>query len=365
MISKSQIKVFLVSFIAVFAMVALPNLGIKMPKFEFLQNGNLMQIISPLPKDFDIFDSLKPKLEQKPNTFELKKPSSLVPQVYAGLDFDQATAYGVIDLDTGEVLASKNLDQKLPIASLTKLMSAVVALDLATPNQLFTAGDQGTKMIPTKIVVKNGEKLTLEELLTASLLTSANDAIQVVADNIDQTYNQAVFVRAMNEKARALKLTNSHFTNPQGFDDGHPYSSVADLATLSGYALKNYPLISGIVAKEQAEFPQSNLHQYFYLNNWNGLMGVYPGVKGIKIGNTDDAGKTTMVVSGRQGKTLLAVVLGAPGLIERDLWTAQLLDLGFQKSLNLDPVNVTQEQLKAKYKTWKYFNESCNCWATN
>ena len=84
-------------------------------------------------------------------------------------------------------------------------------------------------------------------------------------------------------------------------------------------------------------------------------MGVYPGVKGIKIGNTDKASYTTIVLSKREGKRILAVVLGAPGVKERDLWASQLLDLGFEK-LGISAVNITEAQLEAKYSSWKYWN---------
>src|SRR5690606_3687251 len=98
-------------------------------------------------------------------------------------------------------------------------------------------------------------------------------------------------------------------------------------------------------------------HKQFDLYNWNGLLGVYPGASGVKIGNTGDAQKTTIVTAERNGKKLLVVVLGAPGVLERDMWAAELLDLGFEKQYGMAPINVTEEQLRAKYKTWKYWAE--------
>src|SRR5581483_9066324 len=104
-----------------------------------------------------------------------------------------------------------------------------------------------------------------------------------------------------------------------------PYSTVEDQAILMHYALTNYPLIAAIVQKDHGEISASATNTYQYLNNWNGLIGVYPGTYGIKIGNTDDAKSTTAVVSQRDGKNILAIVLGAGGTVERDLDAAQLL----------------------------------------
>jgi D-alanyl-D-alanine carboxypeptidase len=232
-------------------------------------------------------------------------------------------------------------------------MSAVVALDLADPNETFTVTERAANIIPTKIGVVPGEKMTLHELLQAALLTSANDAVQVIADGIDTKYGEAVFVRSMNEKAKFLQLKNTHFANPQGFDDPGNYSTVEDLAVLSHYAME-YPEIADIAKHDYAFLPATVNHKQFDLPNWNGMIGVYPGAEGIKIGNTGDALYTTAVLAERQGKKVLAVVLGAANTLDRDLKASELLDIGFEKVANLKPVDVTEEQLRAKYATWHY-----------
>lgn len=102
-------------------------------------------------------------------------------------------------------------------------------------------------------------------------------------------------------------------------------------------------------------YPQDDNHKQADLYNWNGLLGVYPGVKGVKIGNTEDAGYATTVLAEREGKKILVVLLGAPGVLQRDLWPSMLLDIGFEK-LGLKPIGITEDQLRAKYSTWKYWN---------
>ncbi len=345
-------KTFTISFICVFIMVLLQNLGFRTSQLF----GQSLHLISPLNANQKILESIMPKLEVKASTFRPKTSSNLVSKAYAGADYDQAAAYGVVDYQTGDVLLEKNFTKTIPIASLTKVMTAVVALDLAKPQEEFVVSSTAPKVIPTRLALTAGERFTLEELLHAALLTSANDCTQVIAEGIDTKYGEKVFVDAMNAKAKFLGMKSSHFTNPQGFDEAHPYSTIEDYAILTEYALKNYPLIAEIVAKDHAVLEASDKHTESYLNNWQGLIGVYPGAIGVKIGNTGDAGHTTSVVADRQGKKVIVIVLGAPGVLERDMWAAQLLDQGFEKLAGMSPVNVTEYQLRAKYATWKYFN---------
>lgn len=351
-ISRHQIKVFVGTMIAMFIMMTFHYLGVhsafKSPTFNTL-----------IQKKADAMDAVRPKLQQKNNNFKLKKETMVMQQAYAEVTpaaYDQATAYAVVDLDTGKILAEKNGDQALPIASITKIMTAIVALDLASPNEQFTVTDQAAAMPPTKLVLEKGEKMTLEELLNASLMTSANDATEEIRDGVNEKYHDDIFVKAMNDKAKFLGLKHSHFTTPQGFDYVNNASSPEDLAILTQYALKNYPVIAEIVKKDYQLLPASNNHKQLDLYNWNGLLDVYPDIQGMKIGNTTNAGYTTAVVSARGGKRIFVALLGAPGVLERDLWTAQLLDEAYTQTLGLPPVTVTQDQLEAKYATWRYGN---------
>ncbi len=314
------------------------------------------KLLSPLPMRYEIFDTVKPKLKQRVDNFRLQKQTQIIQPVSAGTQYDEASAYALIDYDTGEIIADKSLSDRLPIASLTKVMTAMVALDLAEPNELFTIRREAAHIIPTKIGVIPGQKMTLKELLQASLMTSANDATEAIRDGVDEKYKEPIFIRAMNEKAAIIGLKNTHFANPQGFDNPDHYSSTEDLALLTHYALTNYPLISEIVKKDYAFIEANQYHKQFDLYNWNGLIGVYPNVMGVKIGNTDEAGVTTIVLSEREGKRILAVVLGAPDILKRDMWTASLLDLGFEKTKQLKPIDVTETDLAAKYATWKTWN---------
>lgn len=341
---------FWISLVGGFLMAFMQHLGV--PQIPWFPHMNFQ-----IQSASTVFESkVAPQLEKIPNTFHLKDDSSVAPQAFASGDFDNATAYAVVDLDNGDVLAQKQGNQKVSIASLTKIMTAVVALDLAKPSDTFTVTQDAAQEIPTKIGVVPGQKMRLDELLDAALMTSANDAVEAIKDGVDEKYGGDIFVDAMNRKAQDIGLTNTHFTNPQGFDNANHYSTARDLAVLTGYALKNYPLIASIAKKDYMFLPANSEHKQFDLYNWNGLLDVYPNTIGLKIGNTSKAGYTMVAVSSRGGKRIAVVLLGAPGIVERDMWTSELLDDAYQKTLGLQPVNITRDQLQAKYNTWQYWN---------
>lgn len=344
------VKSFILSFSIVFLLVILQNLGIKAPS---LISPTIQKAQVP-----DVFEKISPKLENFRNNFTLQNNpanTELNNEENNLSDFQSANAYLVVDLDTGQTILSKDAEKSLPIASLTKIMTAIVSLDLSQTSELFTVSQKAENTDPTKIGVIQGQKMSVLELLNALILTSANDAAQVLEDGVDQKFGDKVFIKAMNAKAKFIGLQNTNFANPQGFDNQKNYSSARDLAVLTHYALTNYPTILEIAKKDYQFLPEDENHKQFDLYNWNGLIDVYPGTYGLKIGYTDDAGKTTVVVSQRSGKKLAVVLLGAPTTLDRDLWAAQLLDQGFQKAYGLEPVSVTEEQLKQKYTTWKFF----------
>ncbi len=354
-LSPINLRSFWISFITVALVVMLSKLGLRPPEFFNLPQSMDFKLVSSEAKRVDVLDAIKPKLEQKPNQYKIKQTTSFISVTKASGEYDNATAYGVIDYETGAVLAEKNLDTPTSIASLTKIMTAVVALDLASPQEKFTVSQAASEIIPTKIGVEVGEKLTLEELINALMLTSANDAAEVIKEGIDQKYGEKVFMKAMNEKARVLNLDDSKFTNPQGFDHPSHLSSVEDLAVLSHYAIENYPLIAEVAKKDYQYYGANENRGQMDLYNWNGLLGVYPGAFGLKIGNTELAQYTTIVGAQREGKKVLVVMLGAPGVLERDLWTAELLDIGFEK-LGMLPINIDETMLREKYSSWQYWN---------
>ena len=349
---KLRWKFFIFCLLAVYWFAALQLSGIVGENF-------MSPILSPSQTSqqnvvSDGIEKVKKLIEQGKKDFSLKRGLSLIETAYAQEDNITARSYIVFDLESGDVILEKNSRQRMPIASLTKLMSATIALDLAE-NDLIKVSEKAAGTDPTKIGVVEGQKMATNELLHAALMTSANDAVEVLEEGIDNIYGEGTFVWAMNEKAKYLGLSNSHFDNPQGFDGKTNYATAEDLAILTHYALSNYQQIAEITQKDYYFLPEDSRHKQFDLYNWNGLLGVYPGVQGVKIGNTREAEYTTIVVSQRSGKSLGVVLLGAESILQRDLEASILLDAGFAKKYGLSPARISETDLKAKYSTWKYW----------
>jgi D-alanyl-D-alanine carboxypeptidase (penicillin-binding protein 5/6) len=231
-----------------------------------------------------------------------------------------AAAYVVVDGDTGEPLASYNADQPRPVASLTKLMTARLVLDAgplehtATVPPLQIAGDE------SQAGLEPGDHLSRGELLQAMLVASANDAAGTLA--VDVAGNQHSFVRMMNAEAAAAGLDATRYTNPVGLDDPAQHSSAADVARLARDLMQD-PAFRRIVASESTSLNGSELPAT------NDLLGAYPGADGIKTGHTDEAGWCIAASATRDGRSIVAVVLGAPTEQARDAAARTLLDYGF------------------------------------
>lgn len=215
-----------------------------------------------------------------------------------------ATGIVVLDVDSGVVMYRRNDDMILSPASTTKIMTALVALDAYTLEDVLTVRNLINNGQSMKLVA--GERMTVENLLYGALIHSGNDAAYVLADNYPGGVEK--FIDAMNQKAQALHLEKTHFTNPVGYDDPTHKTSPMDLARLSRVALNN-----GVIAKMVA-IPQITIsdvtHTYFHqLSNVNQLLGKIPGVGGIKTGWTEEAGENLVTLVERNGHKVIVVVL--------------------------------------------------------
>ncbi|NCO66399.1 MAG: D-alanyl-D-alanine carboxypeptidase [Candidatus Aquicultor secundus] len=235
----------------------------------------------------------------------------------------------VIDAKTGDILWEKNADEKHPIASTTKIMTAIIAIENKSLGETVTAGSDvlGTDGYGFEIPV--GEKMRLEDFLYALLLYSANDAAVAVADYVGGSID--VFARMMNIQAKDIGANNTNYVNPHGLPvKGHPsnYSTARDLAKIARYAMKN-KTFQNIVATRKRNLSRFGTGKRTIVENRNRLLWSYPAADGVKTGYTKEAGHC-LVSSARRGDVqVISVVLGAATSEALFIESASLLEYGF------------------------------------
>lgn len=294
--------------------------------------------------DKNVFDENKEKV--KTEAFSWAEGDGEIHQIVA------APSYIVVDKD-GKVVYSKDADTQRATASLTKLMTAMVVLDLASLDESFEVQKESVGLEPTTLMVDAGEKIPVADLLEAMLITSANDAADVAARGIAKKLGGSpeVFVMLMNEKARSMGLSKTSFANPTGYDDPKQVSSVRELAQIAHYATTYYPDIARIVKIREATIEETPEHKYYELPNWNSLLGVYPGVNGVKIGFTDEAGYVMITTAERGSESFTVVLLGAPDRRARDLSSVDLLNSAFSQK-GIKPFRVGVWMLQNREAEW-------------
>ena len=239
-----------------------------------------------------------------------------------GLPHVQAHAFLVAGGPSAEVLAADDADARVPIASITKLMTALVVLDHAKPGDTVTVAAPAAVVGESSINLHAGEQLTVRDLLAGALIQSANDAAYALAEHVGRGSVER-FVRMMNAKAAELGLTETHFARPDGLDAPGHLSSAHDVLILARTAMQR-PLIRSLVRERSARIAGGRS-----LSTWNDLLGRYPGLYGVKTGHTDDAGWCEIAVARRDGTTVYAVILGGPTRGKRNRDLGALLDWGF------------------------------------
>jgi serine-type D-Ala-D-Ala carboxypeptidase (penicillin-binding protein 5/6) len=236
-----------------------------------------------------------------------------------------AQAAAVIDVESGRILYEKQGHGKMRVASLTKIMTAIVAIEEGKLQDVVTVPDYAVGTEGSSIYLKRGEKLTLENLLYGLMLRSGNDAAVTIADHIGGSLEG--FARLMNEKAEYLGLTETNFTNPHGLDDSNNhYSSAVDMAKLTAYALRN-PEFQKIVATQVKTIPQEGETWDRKLYNKNKMLRLYEGADGVKTGYTKIAKRCLVSSATRDSRQIAVVTLNAPNDWEDH---SRLLDYGFK-----------------------------------
>lgn len=261
--------------------------------------------------------------------------------------------YLVYNANTAKVYYAKNSNQKIAPASFTKLLTAQVSVDLIPITEEITVSAESVQKVPTLLGLKPGEKFLVKDILRGSIATSGNDAAQVLADESVRYLggSKQEFLYYMNKKSELLGMKYSHFANPDGLDDQNQYSTLEDIAKLVNNVQKNYPEILAAANSDMEDIATSSAHGYYYLPNWNGLLGVYPDVDGLKIAYTEEAGYSTIVTYNTPTLSLVAIVSGTDSYLERDRAAADLLDAALIAN-SISPKRISTYQLNLRYKQW-------------
>ena len=232
----------------------------------------------------------------------------------------------VMDTNSGRILYKKNENEKLLIASTTKIMTCIVVLENFNIDDEITVGDEVSSMYGTSIYIKPGEKLTIRDLLYGMMLRSGNDAAITLANN---TFGIERFIKEMNIKAKKLGMKNTSFQNVHGLDDETKnYSTAYDMALLAKYAYKNSKYRKIINTKKY--YARSSYNSYVWYNRMN-LISKYKNCLGGKNGYTPKAGKSLVSYAKKNELTLLIVSLNDPYIYENHI---NLYDEIFSKYKN-------------------------------
>jgi serine-type D-Ala-D-Ala carboxypeptidase (penicillin-binding protein 5/6) len=236
-----------------------------------------------------------------------------------------ARAFTVVNAADGTVLASSNAHAQLPVASITKLMTVIVALQHLRPGDVVKVTAQAARVGEESIPLRAGQVVSVHDLLEGALIQSANDAADALAAGASGG-DIPRFVEWMNEEAKTLGLTDTHFVRPDGLDAPGHVSSARDVAVLAQVAMHSQ-VISDIVRKRTDSIEDGA----FVLHTWNDLLGVFPGLVGVKTGHTDDAGWCEVAAARRPGYTIYAVILGSPTRDARNSDLDRLLAWGVSR----------------------------------
>ncbi len=299
--------------------------GLAFHYFAPIDDNSKFSITSPLP------DLLTKAFPQALGSEPIWKPNNSF--VISNIKKPNINSASIVsyDLTEDKYLFAEGVDTKLPIASLTKIMTAIVAIENMKLNQMIKIQSKAAQIGEDSMGLSENEELPLKELLYGLMLKSGNDAAEAIA--AASPFGRDNFVYLMNKKAEELGLTNTHFTNPTGLQgDGKQYSTAADLLVMTRYLLDK-PLLAQIVSTYEHDIDSTDIHKDYILYNETNLLTTYPGVKGVKTGYTDEAGMCLVTFLDYNGHKIIGVLLNAENRREG---MKELLDYSL-KSLGVNP----------------------------
>lgn len=233
-------------------------------------------------------------------------------------------AVTVVDYSSGVALFAKNQDVKLPPASLTKLMTALLTIERAKPSDIVTVGNEVLGLEGTQVRLAPGDRISVESLVYGLLLESGNDAANVLAVYISGSTDK--FAQIMNERARSLGMINTNFINPHGLPAVNHQSTARDLGILARAAVQNNFIKSvvGTTKKEITWERKNGGRVQLQLENTNKLLSVYPGVNGMKTGTSIEAGQCLITYAQWEvGKVIIVLLNSANRYQDTTYWLDQ------------------------------------------
>lgn len=259
---------------------------------------------------------------------EAKNEAVLTSQAQNATEINANSAV-LMEADTGKILLEKNLDDKAPLASVTKIMTLLLVMEAINDGRISVSdniriSDYASSMGGSQVFLEEGEQMSVEELVKCTVIASANDAAVALAEHI--AGREKLFVQMMNTRAKELGMKNTNFENVTGLDDTalNHYSSARDIAIMSRELIK-YDLIK----KYSSLWQDSIRGGEFVLTNTNRLVRYYDGCNGLKTGSTDKAGFCISATAERDGMQLIAVIMGAKTRDIRNAEARSMLDYGF------------------------------------
>lgn len=245
---------------------------------------------------------------------------------------DKAKSAVLIERDTGTILYDKNSDEKLPPASMTKIMTMLLIMEALDKGQIkwdekVRTSEYAASMGGSQIFLEPGEEMTVEQMLKGIAIGSGNDASVAMAEKIAGSAEE--FVNMMNKKVEELDLKNTHFKNPTGLPEPDHYSSAHDMALMAKELLK-FEKITNFTGKYE-DYLREGTDKKFWLVNTNRLVKFYPGVDGVKTGFTNEAKYCLTATAKKDNMRVIAVVFGADTPKDRNAQVTKMLDFAFSQ----------------------------------
>ena len=262
----------------------------------------------------------------------------------------------LIEASTGEVIYEKNSHEKLPPASMTKMMSMLLVIesienDVLKWDDVVTISANASGMGGSQILLETGDQVTVEDLFKGVAVMSGNDAVVALAETVSGSVDE--FVKRMNERAKELGMNDTNFKNPHGLDDANHYTSAYDMSILARKLVKHKKVLE--FTKIYEDYLRKGTDRELWLVNTNKLVRFYPGADGLKTGYTKTAGYCLTATALKNDMRLIAVAMGEESSATRNTEVMAMLDYGYAK-YKMDTV-ANKNQIFAKINVEKARDE--------